>query len=188
MSHETNCCEVPAPGLIQHRKSMRTMHDIISEQAFFKDFSADQIDALAENARYRRFRANELVFHHGNLADRFYVVVKGTVALEAPADDGHPVRLQIAASGELLGWSWMFSNNVGQWLGRTLEPTEVIYFCGDRLRQQCEQDPQLGYQLFRRVAEVMMQRLQATRQLLFEQHTLALAEGRDWQPGKHQPA
>ena len=167
-------CKAPTPGLIQHRRD----HENNAGRYFqtsLKGFTADQIRALADNARYRRFRANELIFHDGNLADRFYVVLEGEVALEAPDGDGHPVRLQIAEPGELLGWSWMFSNSLRQLQARALGPTEVIYFLGGRLQQQCEQDPQLGYQLFRRVAEVMMQRLQATRQLLLEQHPLALA-------------
>jgi CRP-like cAMP-binding protein len=161
------------------------MTDILTGQAFFKDLTADQIHTLAENAKYRRFRANELVFHDGNLANRFYVVVNGKVALEALSGEGHPVRFQTAEPGELLGWSWMFSGYIRQLQARALEPTEVIYFCGDRLRQQCDQDHDLGYELFRRVAEVMMQRLQAMRQLLLEHPPLALAESSEWRPGEH---
>jgi CRP/FNR family transcriptional regulator, cyclic AMP receptor protein len=167
---------------------MRTICDILSGQAFFKDLTAEQMSRLSENAKYRRFRANELVFHHGNLANRFYVLVNGKVALEATAGDGHLVRCQTAGAGELLGWSWMFSSSIRQLQGRALEPTEAIYFCGDSLRQLCDQDHDLGYELFRRVAEVMMQRLQATRQLLLERPLPAPAEDLEWRPGEPQAA
>ena len=61
----------------------------------------------------------------------------------------------------------------------------MIYLCGEPLRQQCEQDHHLGYHLFRHIAAVMAQRLQATRQLLLEQRPLALADAYEWQPGEH---
>lgn len=165
---------------------MRTVSDIITQQAFFKDLTADQIRVLADIAKYRRFRADELVFHDGNLANRFYVVVNGKIALEATSGDGQLLRFQTAGPGDLLGWSWMFSNSLRRLRAKALEPAEVIYFCGETLRQQCDNDHGLGYELFRRVAEVMMQRLQATRQLLLDQPALALAEeGSDWRPGVH---
>ena len=91
---------------------MITILDIITNQPLFNGLNADQLRALAASARYRRFRTNELVFHDGNLASRFYLIVTGKVALEAPADDGQPVRFQTAAGGELLGWSWMFASSV----------------------------------------------------------------------------
>jgi CRP-like cAMP-binding protein len=167
---------------------MRTICDILSGQAFFKELTADQIGTLSDNAKYRRFRTNELVFHQGNLANRFYVLVNGKVVLEATGGDGRLVRYQTAGAGELLGWSWMFSASMKQLQARALEPTEAIYFCGDSLRQLCDKDHDLGYELFRRVAEVMMQRLQAPRQLLLEQPLPAPAEDSEWRPGEPQAA
>jgi CRP-like cAMP-binding protein len=163
---------------------MKTIRDIIAGQSFFKDLTEEQLTALADAARYRRLRNHELLFHHGNLANRFYVVIEGKVALEAPAQDGHPVHFQTAGPGDLLGWSWMFSNAFQQLQARALEPTEVIYFCGDGLRQQCDQDHSLGYQLFQRVAEIMMQRLQATRQMLLGNPCLAFSAEPNKQPAQ----
>jgi CRP-like cAMP-binding protein len=49
-----------------------------------------------------------------------------------------------------------------------LEPTETIFLYGTPLREECETDHELGYELFKRMARVMMQRLQATRRRLAE--------------------
>lgn len=164
---------------------MRTLTDILTELDFFKDLTPEQITALAEIARYRRYKAGELIFHHGNLANRFYVVTVGKVALEAPAGHGQAVRLQTMGVGELLGWSWMFSNAISELRARALEETEMIYFCGDTLQQLCDQNTAVGYQLFRRVCEVMMQRLQNTRQLVLEQNPEPVATTLEWRPGDH---
>jgi hypothetical protein len=49
-----------------------------------------------------------------------------------------------------------------------VEPTRTIFFYGTRLREQCEQDHELGYQLMMRIAEVGVQRLRAMQQRLME--------------------
>jgi hypothetical protein len=51
---------------------------------------------------------------------------------------------------------------------RALEPTRTIFFHGTRLREQCEQDHELGYQLMKRIAVVAIKCLGATQQRLME--------------------
>jgi CRP/FNR family transcriptional regulator, cyclic AMP receptor protein len=164
---------------------MKTLTDLLSAQSFFKDLTPEQLQTLADTARYRRFKPGELIFHDGNLANRFYVILEGKVALEAQANNGRLALLQLNQAGDILGWSWMFDERIRKLQARALTPTEVVFFYGDRLRQQCDKDPVLGYELFRRVAEVMMARLQTTRELLLAQPSLIPTETADWRPGEH---
>jgi CRP/FNR family cyclic AMP-dependent transcriptional regulator len=46
---------------------------------------------------------------------------------------------------------------------RALAPTKAIFFYGTRLRTQCEEDHDFGYELIRRMAAVVIMRLQAAR-------------------------
>ena len=165
---------------------MKTVYDIIAEQPFFRGLSPQQLRTLADDAMRTWFEAGELIFREGDLANRFYVIVEGKVALQAPESRGRIVRLQTIGAGELLGWSWLFSPYIWHLHARALEPTEAIFFYGTRLREQCENNPELGYEMFRRVSEVMMQRLQATRLLLLDAHSAAPAPGNDGEPGRHE--
>ena len=56
---------------------------------------------------------------------------------------------------------WHFS-------ARALEPTNAIFFYGTVLREYCEADPSLGFELFKRMGEVMINRLQSARSRLVE--------------------
>lgn len=132
-----------------------------------------------------RFKADELIFREGDVANRFYLIVAGKVALESPDSNGRVVLLQTVGNSELLGWSWMFSSYIWHLHARAVEPTEAIFFYGTRLRELCETDHGLGYEMFKRVAEVMMQRLQRTRGLLLKQHCPELTTISDWRPGQH---
>lgn len=96
----------------------------------------------------------------------------------SPTVDGHLMRLQRVKAGETLGSSWMFSDYLPKLSARALEATEMVYFRGDRLWHQCEQAPDLGYRLFRRVAGGTTQRLQATREMLPQRTAVAKPNGR----------
>jgi len=164
---------------------MKTLYDIIAGQIFFRSLSAEHLRQLADHAMRIWFEADELIFREGDVANRFYLIVAGKVALEAPDRNGRIVLLQTVGNSELLGWSWMFSPYIWHLHARAVEPTEAIFFYGTRLRDLCEADHDLGYELFRRVAEVMMQRLQTTRRLLLGQHCPDLTANCDWRPGQH---
>jgi CRP-like cAMP-binding protein len=142
---------------------VKTIFDIIAEQAFFRGLSQEHLRTLADSAMQTWFEAGELIFHDGDLANRFYLIVEGKVALESSVKNGDAVALQTLASGDLLGWSWLFSPYVWRLHARALEPTEALFFYGTRLREQCEANHDLGYELYRRISEVMMQRLQIAR-------------------------
>jgi len=80
--------------------------------------------------------------------------------------NGTKLLIQTLGPGDDIGWSWLFppySVHVG---ARALAPTKTIFFYGTRLREQCEQDHELGYQLMKRIAEVATQCLQFTQQSL----------------------
>jgi CRP/FNR family cyclic AMP-dependent transcriptional regulator len=68
----------------------------------------------------------------------------------------------------VLGWSWLFPPYCWQFDARTLEPTEAIFFYGTPLREQCEQDHNFGFEMMKRMTQVIIQRLQGARRLLLE--------------------
>ena len=78
--------------------------------------------------------------------------------------NGGTIPIQLLGPGDEVGWSWLFPPFSLHFSARAVEPTRTIFFYGTRLREQCEQDHELGYQLMKRIAEVATQCLQATQQ------------------------
>jgi CRP/FNR family cyclic AMP-dependent transcriptional regulator len=74
-----------------------------------------------------------------------------------------PAIIDTIGAGDLLGWSWIFPPYTWHFSARAIEPTRSIFFYGTALREYCEKDPALGYELFKRMSEVMMKRLQRAR-------------------------
>ena len=80
--------------------------------------------------------------------------------------DEAPVAVQVIGRGDVLGWSWLFPPHHWHFGARALEPTTAIFFYGTRLREQCEQDHDFGFEMMKRMTQVVIHRLQATRKQL----------------------
>jgi CRP-like cAMP-binding protein len=106
----------------------------------------------------------------GEMANRFYLIESGKVVLESGEGFGEPVIVETIGAGDLVGWSWMFPPYTWHFTARAAEATEAIFFYGTILREYCERDPSLGYELFKRITPVMLKRLQAARHRLLSVH------------------
>jgi CRP-like cAMP-binding protein len=143
-------------------------YDLIAQQPFFQGLSTSHLQVLAEAAMEKQFEPGERIFVEGSPANRFYLILQGKVVLGSEAREGGLIPLQTLRPGDDLGWSWLFPPYYLHFSAHAVEPTKVLFFYGTRLREQCEEDHDLGYELMKRVAHVMMQRLQATRRMLLE--------------------
>jgi CRP-like cAMP-binding protein len=159
----------PDPYVGETREAQAlALYELIAQQPFFKGLNATHLHHLTDSALEMRFEPGQSIFAEGSPANRFYVILKGSVVLESELADRSVIPLQTLGPGDDLGWSWLFPPYFLHFSARALEPTTTILFYGIRLRDQCEQDHELGYQLMKRVAEVTTQRLRAMQQRLME--------------------
>ena len=109
------------------------------------------------------FEEGETILGEGELANRFYLIESGSVAIESEVMARPKALIQTLGAGEVLGWSWLFPPYFWHFDARALEPVEAVFLYGTPLREECESDHELGYELMKRLAEVMVKRLQSTR-------------------------
>jgi CRP-like cAMP-binding protein len=152
---------------------MQLNPELLAAQPFFKGLSAQQIELLADNALPADFKTDELIFKESSPANRFYIILSGEVTLESPCpkcdDERGTVLIETVGAGSVLGWSWLFPPYYSHFDARAVSPVKTIFFYGTRLREQCETDHDLGYELMKRVAEVFIERLQSARKKLSAQ-------------------
>ena len=146
----------------------RSLYALIAEQPFFKGLNAQQLQLLADSAMETQFEAGQSIFQAGSPANRFYLILEGKVVLESEAAELGMIPVQTLGPGDDLGWSWLFPPFYLHLSARALEPTRALFFYGTRLRNQCDQDHDLGYELMKRIAIVATQCLQATQLRLME--------------------
>jgi CRP/FNR family cyclic AMP-dependent transcriptional regulator len=147
---------------------MQRLDTILADHPFFQGMSPDHMQLIAGCATMARFSAGERIFNAGEAAEHFYLVRHGTVALEIIVPGRGYVPIQTVGEGEILGWSWLFPPYRWHFDARALGLMRVFAFNGKCLREKCEQDHDLGYELMKRFAQVMAHRLQATRLQLLD--------------------
>lgn len=151
-----------------HQADFQRLIGEMSAHPFLKGMSPEHLGTLALYAMRTAFEPAQLVFKQGDLANRFYLILEGEIALEAIAGNRRTVVIQTIGPGEVLGWSWLFPPHTWRFSARALGPVNAIFFYGTRLREHCEEDPAFGHDMLLRVAEVTIGRLNAVRQRLLE--------------------
>ena len=138
---------------------------------FLVGMNPKQLVLLTDCAMATLFVPGRIVLRENEIANRFYLIESGKVVLESGEQFGQPMVMETIGAGDLLGWSWMFPPYVWHFTARAVEPTNAIFFYGTILREYCERDPSLGYELFKRMAPIMLRRLQAARKKMLSIQT-----------------
>jgi CRP/FNR family transcriptional regulator, cyclic AMP receptor protein len=139
---------------------------LIAAQPFFQGLSCSQVATLTDCAMEQHFQAGQVIFKEGEPANRFYLIVQGKVAIEIESKECGVIPIRTLQAGDDLGWSWLFPPYYLHFGARAVEPTRVIFFYGTRLRNRCDEDRNLGYELLKRIAKVVIDRLDAVRSQL----------------------
>ncbi len=145
-----------------------TLERILAEHPFARDLDKRYLELLVGCAANVRFEAGEFLFREGNEANLFYLVRKGVVAVEVYAGAAGQINVTTIGEGEVLGWSWLFPPYRWKFDARAMESTRAIALDGKCLRTKCEADHDLGYELLKRFAYMVEQRLDATRLQLLD--------------------
>jgi CRP-like cAMP-binding protein len=99
----------------------------------------------------------------GEEANRFYLLRQGRVAMEHYTAEHGAITVETVGEGEALGWSWLVPPYRWQFDCRAVEAVQGLAFDAEWLREKCEQDHELGYQLTKQLLAVIGHRLAATR-------------------------
>jgi len=142
---------------------METLERIIVQHPFFAGLDSSHLALLTGCASNRRFRAGEYILKEGFEANEFYVIRSGRVALEIFEPHRPPIVVETLSDGDILGWSWLLPPYIWRFHAHAVIETRAIALDGKCLREKCEQNHDLGYELLKRFARIVAQRLEATR-------------------------
>jgi hypothetical protein len=84
------------------------------------------------------------------------------------ASERGPLRIHTLGPGEVLGWSWLVSPYRWHFSGCAVSDVRAIALDGKCLRTKCENDNRFGYEMLKRLVQVVENRLEATQQQLLD--------------------
>ena len=130
---------------------------------YFAGLPESAMQELAWISSVRPFKAGERLLEEGARATHLLIVKSGQVDIVYRLGDGREVTAESAIAGEVLAWSSLLEPYK---LTASLVGTkdgELIALEGTKLRELCEADTWLGYQLMTEIARVLRDRLTGLR-------------------------
>lgn len=147
---------------------MKSIHDLLSQQPFFAGLPAPMLELIAGCAVNVHFDEDERIISESAPADLFFVLRTGKVALEVDTPRQGPQTIETIGASQLLGVSWLVPPYRWTFGARAIEPTSAIAVDAACLRGKCDDDPELGYEMLKRFAALVRDRLQSTRLQLLD--------------------
>jgi CRP-like cAMP-binding protein len=145
------------------RTDAESMATRVAWHPFLAGMNQKELALVADCAMAVTFKKGKEIFREGERANCCCLIETGQVALESTDYVGNPVVIDTIGAGDLLGWSWMFPPYTWHFTARAVEQTTAIFFPGTILRQYCEKNHSLGYELLKRMTAVMNRRWEAAR-------------------------
>lgn len=125
---------------------------------------ADYLDLAMISERMSCPKA-ECLFEEGNPAEDVFLIIEGSVALKFRHNGQSWVSSEVESviAGEIIGWSALVEPYEYTMSAITETDTELVKIDGKQLRHQIEQNPELGYPIMKRMAEIIGTRLRNIR-------------------------
>jgi len=142
---------------------MKGIEELLRQTPFARGLEDGIIALIAGCAKNVVFQTNEYVFREGSAADHFYLIRHGTIALEMFVPGRGPFTFLTVKSGEILGAAWLIPPYRWSFDARAVELSRAIAFDGKCLRDKCEADHHVGYEMMKRFIPPLVERLQMAR-------------------------
>jgi CRP/FNR family transcriptional regulator, cyclic AMP receptor protein len=150
----------------------------LTNHAFVRGMLPAHVALLADAAVAVSVPAGHRFFEEGGNATRFWLVMSGHVALDLRKPGQADLIVETLGGGDVVGLSWLSPPYEWQFGAVAVAATVAFEFDGPAVIALCDSQPELGYQITRRMAAVASRRLHATRIRLLDLYG-APAQGAD---------
>ena len=144
-------------------RGAKTSEDLLQEHPLLAGSDSSHCAIVSGCARNMAFKADQYLFREGGDADQFHLIREGRVALELNSPGRDPLTFQTLTAGDVVGVSWLIPPYRWAYDARALEPSRVISIDAACLRNKCEADHDLGYDMMKRFMPLLLRRLHAAR-------------------------
>ncbi len=142
--------------------------ELLRHHRFFSTMDDRVLDTVARQCRAANFKRGTVLARTGQPAEKFFLILSGRIAIETHGRSSAPRVLETLGKDEVFGWSWLFPPFQWTFDAVCLDDARVLEINGEELRDLCEHDPAIGYQVLRRFTQLMTQRIQALRLQLMD--------------------
>ncbi|MFZ5831136.1 MAG: cyclic nucleotide-binding domain-containing protein [Planctomycetota bacterium] len=137
--------------------------EVLRRYPYFAGVSEESLKQVAMMTEERSYPAGHVLFQEGDPATHMSIIQSGEVSIQYLLGSGELRTVDTLVGGDILGWSALVEPYRMTALASASQSTHLIRIEAMRLRDLCEKDPRLGYQLLMQVAKLLGNRLDGAR-------------------------
>jgi CRP-like cAMP-binding protein len=130
---------------------------ILTEASLFSEMSEATLRQIEGVGESKSYLPGVFIFHEGDPASHLYVLKEGRVRLRM-GQEGQ-VAYVLSAPGEIFGWASMANHKEYTLSAQCVLPVHAARFESGDLLRILEEDPPSGLLFFRRLSQIIGQRL-----------------------------
>lgn len=134
----------------------------------FGGLETGHLQKLSVLCRGNSYQRGRIIFNEGDEATELYILTDGQVVLEmqvcpVPNRPAIPTAVEVVSKDECFGWSAVVEPYVSTLSARCMTNCTVLAIKGDMLRGVMLGDPVLGWEVMKKLAQLIASRLTHTR-------------------------
>jgi len=138
--------------------------DVLRGAGLFRDLTEKGLESIARNALEKVYDSEENIFAHGEEAKTLYVLLDGAVDLKIKAfADIDLMTSKLMNKGDIFGTASLMMPQLYNVTAKCLENTRVLAIDACAMRGLIDEDPKLGLEIMRQLAQLFFSRLNETR-------------------------
>jgi CRP-like cAMP-binding protein len=144
--------------------------DVLSQFGLFKGLPESLLKEIAAIGKEASFKKGEFVFREGEKADSLHFLIKGSVALRVKLTSRpESVTVSFVSSPyQSFGWSGIVAPNHYTSSAECDEDSNLMIIPAAPFMNLLEQNPEAGFKVMQRIAELIADRLRNSRQALLK--------------------
>ncbi|MCP5096165.1 MAG: cyclic nucleotide-binding domain-containing protein, partial [Chloroflexi bacterium] len=100
--------------------------ELLKRLDWFAEIAAAEVAIIADKLHTQRYTRNDILFHHGESGDTFYIIIRGWVTAFVNSDEGDMITLNQFGPGDVFGEMALLDNKPRSASIMALTPLEVL--------------------------------------------------------------
>jgi len=141
---------------------------VLKKVVLFEDFDLSTLTAVAQSGCLEKYSNGTIIFEEGSDAKSFFIVVKGSVAINKNVAGGRKRNLSTLGPGEIFGEIALYDDEPRSADAEAVEETEVLRIENNSFLEILKNDVELNTKFQLKVIKVLCKRLRVTSDMLKE--------------------
>lgn len=151
-----------------------SVQTVLHSVPFFSHLSPEQLQSMAEAGQVLSVEGGSVIFREGEPAEQLYLILTGSVRVEARAWDGSDVELSTLGSGDFFGELALAGGNQRSATVTAVQPCELFCLSRQNFLQQLSASPELLSDVIAGISRKMRHANARQLEKIQEKHRLAL--------------